>query len=443
MADFVERKVITTGTGSLSTGNYNIDRSQPYVDTIVNGKKSRVYGTQEQLNQYEQKFGPDGKLRRDENGVPLYKKTQAAENVNKGEATVITNFDLKGAIQSFQNGEPTEQQTDPNKTQETSSERLPNRKLNPLERFASYTPLWTMACLTKEQFNQPSLYRDDPSSLKNIIFSSAGRFDQNRATVYAGDGQNTSPEYFVESFEMKSIITASPQTGNSNAVLFEIEIYEPYSMGLLLQSMQSAARNSDYANYLSNAPYVFRLDIQGYDEDGANYTQIKPKFFVVKLTNATFDVDESGSRYKLTAIPYNHSAYSNTINTLFRDVAISPGKKGTLKELLVEGEDSLCSFLNRNEDRLVQEGLIGKPDTYIIEFPTSSDEFVSSVSVNTANAATVLVNNFTKRTIGSVGSDIRLEFGNNPIGTSKFGFDETNGGSYPFSRANDVYDEET
>ena len=439
MVDFVERKVITTGgTGSLSTGNYNIDRSQPYIDTVVNGKQSRVYGSQEQLAQYQQKFGPDGKLRRDENGVPLYKKANDSEKVTKGEATVITGFDIQGAIQDFRNGEPTEQVLNPNTTNASSGAKLPNVQFNPLEKFASYTPLWTMACLTKEQFNQPQLYREDPASLKNIIFSSAGRFNNQRVGTFHG-----SPEYFVQSFEMKSVISATPETGNTNAVLFELEIYEPYSMGLLFQSMQNAAVKSGYANYLDNAPYVFRLDMQGYDEQGQEYTTIKPKFFVCKVTKSAFEVNEGGSTYRLTAVPYNHNGYSDTTNVTFKDIAISPGKKGTLKELLVEGSDSLCTYLNRNEFKLVEQGLIGKPDVYAIEFPNKSEEFITSVTGTPNNAATVLVQQLQQTAVGSVGSDIKFEFGDNPIGSSQFGFDESNGGNFPFSRASDVYDEET
>ena len=436
MADFVERRI--TSSGQVTNANVAKARNQPYIDTVVNGKKARVYGSQEQLNQYEQKFGPDGKLRRDENGVPLYKKANDSEKVNRGEATVITGFDLQGAIQDFQNGEPVEQITDPNKTSASSGSKLPNVQFNPLEQFASYTPLWTMACLTTAQFNQPQLYRDDPASLKNIIFSSAGRFNSQRVRTFHG-----SPEYFVQSFEMKSVIAASPETGNTNAVLFELEIYEPYSMGLLLQSMQNAAVKSGYANYLDNAPYVFRLDIQGYDETGKEFKQIKPKFFVCKITKSTFEVNEGGSTYRLTAVPYNHSGYSDTINTLFKDIAISPGKKGTLKELLVEGSDSLVTYLNRNEYKLVEEGLIGKPDVYTIEFPTKSEQFVSSVTANPNNSATVLVDQLIQNAVGSVGSNVIFEFGDNPIGNSTFGFDESNGGNYPFSRASDVYDEET
>ena len=435
MVDFVERRIYKSpNTGLVNTTNANVDRSQPYIDTIVNGKKARVYGNQEQLDEYQQRFTPDGKVRSNRSLQTPSESTK----VNQGEATVITGFDLQSAIQDFRNGEPVEQIADPNKTQPTSNEKLPNRLLNPLEQFASYTPLWTMACLTKDQFNQPDLYRNNPASLENIIFSSAGRFNSQRVKTFHG-----TPEYFVQKFEMKSIITATPQTGNSNAVLFELEIYEPYSMGLLLQSMQNAANNSGYANYLDNAPYVFRLDMQGYSEDGNPFTTIKPKFFTVKITNTTFDVNEGGSTYKLTAIPYNHSAYSNTVNTIFKDIAISPGEKGTVKELLVEGPESLTSVLNTNESRLVEEGQIGKPDVYVVEFPTSSDQFVSSVVASGSNTATQLINRFNARPVSSVGSDIKLEFGDNPIGSSIFGFDQSNGGNFKFSRATDVIDEET
>ena len=47
---------------------------------------------------------------------------------------------------------------------------------NILEQFASYAPLWTLACLSPDQFNDPSLYRGRPSALENVVFSSSIKY---------------------------------------------------------------------------------------------------------------------------------------------------------------------------------------------------------------------------------------------------------------------------
>ena len=151
------------------------------------------------------------------------------------------------------------QETKSNTTAASAKKNLPSLVKNPMEVFASSNILWTMACLTPEQFNDPKLYRNTPGALKNLVFSSAGRFDADRVSTFFG-----SPEYYINNFVMQTVIGANEATGNSNAVKFSFDIIEPHSMGLLLQSMQTAAIKAGYLSYLDNAPFVLRMDIQGF-----------------------------------------------------------------------------------------------------------------------------------------------------------------------------------
>ena len=222
---------------------------------------------------------------------------------------------------------------------------------NPMETFASNTVLWTLACLTPAQFNNPRSYRNKPGELTNIVFSSAGRFDSQRQKVFVSSTIGAqAPEYYINNFMMKNIIGANEATGNSNAVKFEFEIIEPYSMGLLLQSMQAAAINATYLSYLDNAPFVLRMDIQGFDQLGRVISNIKPKFFVLKLTSVKFSVNESGSTYKVEGIPYNHQGFSSSINISYSDVKLSAGGQGHVFDILSGGEGSLTAFLNKIEE---------------------------------------------------------------------------------------------
>ena len=45
---------------------------------------------------------------------------------------------------------------------------------NILDQFATYTPIWTFAAITPDQYNNPYLYRENHAALENVIFSSAG-----------------------------------------------------------------------------------------------------------------------------------------------------------------------------------------------------------------------------------------------------------------------------
>lgn len=439
-AEFTERRIQSNG----NTTNFNIDRNQDYVDVQKNGKTERIYGSPDQLQKFKEK-----QLARESSNT----STQGV-SLPAGVAANTTGIDPAGAVNAIINGVQEETQSSATATQTTGGTGLTGIVANPMEQFASYTPLWTMAVLTPQQFNDPASYRSDDLSFagdfdvnfetgqtveSSIIFSSAGRGDEYRTNTFYG-----APEYFVENFVMRSIISATPATGNSNALKFDFEIHEPYSMGLLLQSMQNAAIKAGYANYLDNCPYLLRLDFKGFSETGQEYTSIKPKYFVMKLSSVRFEVNEGGSIYKVEAIPYNHQAYSDTMNITFKDLSLKAGSKGTVEELLVSGPESLMAALNNNELKLVAEKRISVPDEYTIQFPEKSSDFQSRAKLPVTKSATK--NPKSGNTTKVIkGTDVQAitDFTSNPIGKSSFGYDAGQGGNFVFKKEGDVVDAKT
>jgi hypothetical protein len=306
---------------------------------------------------------------------------------------------------------------------------------NPLHKFASYTTAWTMACLTKEQFNKPSIYRENDATLTGVVFSSGGRYADKRAKTDSGV-----PEYFVDNFVMQSVIAASPKTGNSNAVKFSFEIIEPYSMGLLLQSMQVAALQNKYANYLDNAPYLLKLDFMGWDEKMGQYKNVKSKYFVMKLTSIKFEVTESGSKYRVEGVPYNHQGFSDAYNITYTDMKL---KGSTVREACT----ALTDVLNGNEKTLVDEKRIGIGDKYIIEFPTEgSKSQIFKTPPKEEKSAVKKLNEAPPKTAGQpkpAKDDDTVVADPNDIGGSSFGFDASTGGNFSFGFERDKIDEKT
>jgi hypothetical protein len=357
--------------------------------------------------------------------------------INQGIALVTTGLKVSSAINKITNGLSQGIIPDLGKTsdkQGQSVKGLPNE----LEQFASYTPLWTLACLTPAQFNDPLAYRGSPAALKNIVFSSAGRYDSQRTATASG-----TPEYFVNNFLMTTIVTASQKTGNTNAISFSFDIYEPYSMGLFLQSLQIAALNAGHSTYLE-APYVLRLDFAGYTDDGKLFQGVRPRYFTVKLTKVEFDVTESGSNYKVEAIPFNHQGYGSVINKTYNDIAIEADKNKpvTVKQLLVEGENSLCAVLNRAEQDLVLDEKQLIANVYEIQFPQTSDELFNTGSSGSVNGATINPSSLGRRSVGGATSS-ENNFGENPISESDMGLDAGDGGNFTFKKETDVIDETT
>ena len=376
--------------------------------------------------------------------VPSILNIGSVENITKLTGTKATDL-IKDGISTTK--------LDAAKASSYSRINLPTVQTNPMEQFASYSVLWTLAILTPQQFTNPRSYRTNDFSFagdfylnatsgniqeSSIIFSSGGRNDQYRTKTFFG-----APEYYINNFTMKCVIAAGPSVGNSNAIGFEFDIIEPHSMGLLLQSMQNAAVKAGYTNYLQETPYLMRMDIQGYDELGSEIRSIKSKYFTIKLTKTTFSVNEAGAVYKVVAIPYNHYGFSDVVNVAYTDIKIS-GE--TVAEVLTNGSKSLTAVLNRNEQQLVKEGKTGVADQYAIQFPKLSSDWYSSAGNPTkTSSATVSPTDAKPKIITTTATrpDDTANMPMNQIGAASLGLGQLAGGNPLFKQPGDIIDEKT
>lgn len=323
---------------------------------------------------------------------------------------------------------------------------------NPLDSFASYTPLWTLAVLTPKQYNNPRSYRGAGAAFagdayvdefgktiqSGVIFASAGRYDQYRVGTEYG-----APEYFVNNFVMTSVIAPNQKTGNSNAIKFTFDIYEPYSMGLFLQSLQNAALKAGYASYLDNTPYLLKLDFQGYKDDGTPVKLKVSKYFTCKLLSVKFDVTESGSSYKVEAIPFNHQAMGKVTNTIYKDITLVGS---SVLELLATGEQSLSAVLNEEQKNNVKNNNHQtKENQYVFIFPKDGNDsfgLEAETADNSDSGATIKPFEYIPVRVISPPS-ATTNFGNNEIGDSDMGFNAASGGTYPMQRESEVFNSET
>ena len=309
---------------------------------------------------------------------------------------------------------------------------------NVLEQFASYAPVWTLACLDPTQFNNPASYRTNPGSINNIILSSGGRDDTKRVNTKYG-----APEYYIDNVVMSSKVGGSSQSGYTNVTSFKFDVYEPYSLGIFLQSLQAAAINSGYPSYLNDCPYLLKLEFKGYKDDGSMYsgTNQLTKYFTIKITKVEFKVDEAGSRYTVEASPMHHTGFSDLVNISYTPVRITGM---TVAEVLMSGDQSLCNKLNEEEIKKVPLGQAKYPDLYEIVFPIDSADDVGlgdSISLETLKAMADPKREKTQKKAASARAEASLSFGEGAIGKASMGFSETSGGNYNFKLAGDVVDE--
>lgn len=320
----------------------------------------------------------------------------------------------------------------------TAGSRPPYK--NVLEQFASYVPLWTLSCLEPNQFNDPTTYRGNPSALKNVVFSSAGRFDEKRvATAYG------TPEYFVDNFVLQAQLGGSAKTGNTNVSSFSFEVYEPYSLGLFLQSLQAAAIGAGYPSYLNDTPYLLKLEFLGYQDSGAVFgsTEDLAKYFTIKITKAEFTVNEGGSKYKVEAAPFHHQGFSDVINNIPTDLKLTGMK---VSEVLSSGPQSLINALNQLQLENVNKKQAEIPDLYEIVFPIDASDKVGldgGLSTEVLKAMADPKKPVTQRIAVQAREAAAGTFGQGVIGSASMGFSETSGGNYNFKLEGDIIDEKT
>ena len=244
---------------------------------------------------------------------------------------------------------------------------------NMLEAFSTYNYVFTLGALTDFELNFPDLtYRyNDP--LITIIRSGGGSLRGSR-TIYERNGKT---EYFIDNVNIECLIAPNPETRGTNAVGINFEVTEPYSMGLFLQALQIAAISAGHKNYIE-APFILQTEFKGF---GPGNTPLNMsgarRLFPLKLVNIEFDVTEGGSRYQVTAIPFNESALTDQTQSTRNDITFE-GR--TVAEMLQWGFQSLTSVMNEKELEGVKEGNKSKGNQYVIMFPTADSSAEESAA---------------------------------------------------------------
>ena len=95
---------------------------------------------------------------------------------------------------------------------------------------------------------------------------------------------------------MKHNVAPGAKDGNTNNFNFTFDVYEPYSMGMFLQSMKVAAVNAGYPSYLVETPYLLVLEFKGMKDNGAMLTSTSKltRFFTIRINEIRKNINRSG-----------------------------------------------------------------------------------------------------------------------------------------------------
>lgn len=256
---------------------------------------------------------------------------------------------------------------------------------NELESYTSFSCIFTLGVLSPQEINSPNeTYIKNGIKDKFKILRSGGGLNETKTTTAFEETGRV--EYYMDDLDIDSFISPNNLTGISTGVAVSFSVYEPYSLGLFLQTLMIAAKKAGYKNYIE-APLLLVIEFRGWDENNNNYlAPNSTRKIPIKFTNVTVEADEGGSKYRCNAYVFNEMAFLDEKTTIKNDISIHGT---TLEELLQKGKGSLSAVLNDDFVELENLGQKAAADRVIISFPKKNTSLNPSFSTNESDSASI------------------------------------------------------
>ncbi len=314
---------------------------------------------------------------------------------------------------------------------------------NPLSAFSKFNAVFTLSCITADAHRDPkNTYK--AGDLGEIVLRSAGAGSRSQETAMTTrDNPSGQYDFYIDNFDMNSIITFNQQTKGSNATDVTFEVVEPYSMGVFLQACELAARKNNWPNGYLNAVFLVTIEFVGFDDNGdpitiPNTTRNIP----ITIKDIAMTVKHGGARYTVKGHPSNELPLDNNYRLFEVDIAVS-GK--TVQEVLQTGEFSLQTVLNKRLQEFAEKEKSPTAfDEIVIVFPKVDNSNVlegegqdsngSATSQGTTQVITVSRNDSASNLIQDTETL-------NEIGLSEMDFDNTTSGESKVNKQNDVQED--
>jgi hypothetical protein len=272
----------------------------------------------------------------------------------------------------------------------TSGSKIPEAVIsgekNVLHKFRSFNYLFTLAAIKASALTDPMSVRE--SSGQFIIAKSSGKtVDSINASQAAGnskslvDGfnskENGSPgrfDLFINNVEIETLMAFSKTTNLTMATKISFEIFEPLSINGFMEALQVSAMAAGHKSYMG-APFVLKMEFLGYldSESGPSTNAVSAgdqatRHFVLSITKVEVDMNETGTRYRCSAVAHNEIGYGEH-NNIKQSMQIEGDTVGKALEYLMKSLNELSKNTAKGEQKESSDLIY---DQYEILFPTKN-----------------------------------------------------------------------
>lgn len=234
--------------------------------------------------------------------------------------------------------------------------------LNPLHDYDSYTYNLSLHAITVEQFNN---LVDSPNGYRplNVLVAGAGKYsDSFRRNPYFEE------DFYFDDLRMDSVINTKKVNRFSNVVNIEFTLIEPSGFTFIQRLISACEAGFDQGgvsspNYLKQ-PFILQIDFYGSRDGniGAGIIPNMTKLIPIKLVGMNTRVSTRGAEYRVTAVPFNHNAFSPSKINLPANFSIKAAKVADILddgEITTENTESARRFQDQLEARRTFDNTIG------------------------------------------------------------------------------------
>lgn len=316
---------------------------------------------------------------------------------------------------------------------------------NPLSAYATYDYVLGIGVLTKFDINNPdTTYR--AGKRVPLVAKSANADPSNRIQTPYGKF-----DFFIDNLVLNSTI-GFEKGNNTNVTTLTFDVTEPYSMGLFLIAIQTAAQNAGWDNY-RECPFLLTIDFRGNKENGI-MEKVQNTSRQIPFTFASYNMNMSqmGAKYSCTCNAHNGTALASKTSELKSDTSI---KGATVQEVLQTGEKSLQAVINQRLQQYKKDKIVNVPDEVLILFPNEiasesapQNDTAQTEKKSTATTSTKAAPSDIMKKLGVAYSDVNKTLIQpdgqcNAIGRASMGYSIDRKGDTPVSNDNAVYNAKT